>query len=192
MRHHAPQRVRDPAFVDGIGVGVQQADRDRLDARPLEPGDHTVQLGVGQRLHHLAGMIKPFTQAETPLARHQRRRLRRHVQPVQVGAPVSPELQHVLEPLRRHQGHRRQTPFHDGVGDPRSTVHEAPQRVRGKADRRHRLQHRVDGGTGAGQHLGHPPLAGFGVNGDDIGKSAADVGADFPGGHAAFRLPGDL
>ena len=57
VRDHAAQGVRDPAFVHRVGVGVQQADRDGLDAAALEPGEHSFDLGVSQGFDDSPGVV---------------------------------------------------------------------------------------------------------------------------------------
>ena len=166
--------------MGGVGVAVQERDGHALRAGGFQPDEQALDLGFLQRLQHLAGVVHPLVQTEAKGGRHQRRELGGDVEPVEVAAPVAADLQHVLEPGGRDQSDRRQLAFHQRVGDPRGAVHEAAEVGVLESDRRDRLQHRLHRRVWARGHLGDAHLVGVGMDGDDVGEGAADIGADVP------------
>ena len=105
--------------------------------RPVEPGEHALDLGLGQRLQHRAGVIHALTQAEAAVARHQRRRLGRDVQSVEIGAAVAADLSTSSNPAVATSAIGGSRPSHDGVGDAGGAVDEAAAgRSGGEARRR--------------------------------------------------------
>ena len=96
------RRLRDGRLVHRVGIGVQQADGQRL--RPGTPHalHNSLDFRRRQGFQHLAVVGQTFGNAEPHAARHQRRQLF-HERVIQVRARLAPNLQHVLESPRRHQ-----------------------------------------------------------------------------------------
>ena len=118
------QRRGNGTLVGWVGVGMQQRNRDALDACRLHPahgfGDGA---GIGHQ-HCLAGVIDTLGEADAPLCRHLRGAARRQVEAVEMLAAGAADVEHVLEAARRDQRHRFDAILDDGVGDQRRAVHE--------------------------------------------------------------------
>ena len=71
-------------FMDGIEIGMQEADRDRGRAGFPDAGDGLVKRALIQRSQNLAIRLEPLANAETQFARHQGLR-RRRAQIVAIG-----------------------------------------------------------------------------------------------------------
>ena len=102
-------------------VGVEQADRHRLDLLLSQSGGHCGDLGLVNRAigrtvrqHSLADLV-----AEAPL--HDRWGLAPE-RVVEVRHPHPAELQDIPEPLRGDQRQMGAPPFQDGVGGHRGSV----------------------------------------------------------------------
>ncbi len=68
------QHVADRGFVRRIGIGMQKADRDRLDPERRQPPPQHFDGGGIERDEHLARGIHALGHLEGQLARHQRPR----------------------------------------------------------------------------------------------------------------------
>ena len=89
-------------LVARIGVGVQQADRDRLDAVGPEVVDDRREPGEIERLALPAVMREAAGHLAAQVARHERRRLL-VVEVEEVGAVAARDLERVAEARRRDQ-----------------------------------------------------------------------------------------
>ncbi len=105
----------DPILVDGVGVGVQQADRDRLDAEPGErPGDRPDRVLV-ERDEHVAVPVEPLRDPEAQRPRDERDRLG-ELDVVQRRPDLAADLEDVAEALGRDQRGPRDLALDDRVG----------------------------------------------------------------------------
>jgi hypothetical protein len=111
-----------------MAVGVQQADRDRLDLELAQPRRDRSNLLLGKRAEHLALRAHALVQLEAQAALDERRRLRPE-QVVEVRHAHAAELQHVAEALRRHERRARAAALQHRVRRHRRAVHELLERA---------------------------------------------------------------
>ena len=117
---HLAQHLAGAPLMVGVGVGVQIADRDRLDARAadaLRRGPHVCFVEGAQLLAARSG---PLVDLEAKLPRHERRRALVE-RLVEVRHPHPPQLQHVAESSGGEQRGRRALAFEDRVWSRRCT-----------------------------------------------------------------------
>ena len=74
--HHPRQAVfqhgTDQPFMGGVGIGMQQPNRDALIARRAQSVAQTFHLGTVQGDQHIAPRADPFSHSVAPIARQQR------------------------------------------------------------------------------------------------------------------------
>ncbi len=167
-----------PAFVGGVHVGMDEADRHRAKAPGRDPVGQGLQRGLVQGRQLLPLRADPARDGEAVLARDQGRR-QPQVQVVLVEAAFGPHLDHVAEALGRDEGRARAAPLDQRIGGQRGAVDDDVQIA---VAQRRLGQHYVDAvqdrlfrrGVG-GQHLGrvHPAVCFQ----RDVGEGAADIGA---------------
>ena len=156
---------------------MQQPDRDRPDAVPLEPRQKRVHRFLVEGNQDLAFVIHPLGDRPAQAPRHQRRR------PVDgevvlVEPVLEGHLHRIAEPFRDDERGPRTRAFDDGVGGKRRAMEDEanlagldPRRPRGLADRGH---HALLGGPRRGQHLGGDHFAVTELK-RDIREGSADV-----------------
>ena len=114
-------------LVRGIAIGMQERDRNRLDAVAL---DHLPRrrhhCGLVQRHEHLPLEIHTLPDFAAPIAWHERRR-RFEKQIVEVVTCFAPHLDHIAKALGGDQADGRAGPLDHRVGDQRGAVHDAVQ-----------------------------------------------------------------
>jgi hypothetical protein len=94
--------VFQSALVDRVAVGVQETDRDGLDAGVFEPGDGGAGVRLVKGSQHAAVGHDALPDLEPQVARHQRRRLVDE-EVVHVVAALAPDLDRVAEARRREK-----------------------------------------------------------------------------------------
>ena len=125
----------DPLLVDRVGVGVQQADRDRLDALLGErPGDRPDRVLV-ERDEHLAVPVEPFRDPEAQRPRDERDGLL-ELDVVQRRPDLAADLEDVAEALGRDQRGPRDLALDDRVGRHGRAVDDVAQAGRVRLGRR--------------------------------------------------------
>jgi hypothetical protein len=113
----------DPQLVLRVDVGVQQADRDRLDLLASQHGRRVAHRALVERRHDLAARTEPLDDADGAVARHERPRLL-ELRVVQAGADLAGDLEQVAEPLRRHEAAARDPALDDRVRRHRRRMHD--------------------------------------------------------------------
>ena len=176
-------------LVGRIGVGVEQADRDRLDALGAEVVEDRRQPVQVQRRALGARRREPAADLAAQEARHERRRLL--VEQVEEVRPVpARDLEAVAEPGRRDQAGRDALALGQSVDHDRRAVGEDVEPARAHARPRDHVEHaalevgRRRGGLRRDDLL--PPAVGVGVQADEVGERAPDVGRQPP--HRLHRL----
>ena len=176
------QRSAQGAFVGGVGIGVQERDRDAFHAAggglPHRFGDRR-RVG-GQE--GVARMVDPLGQSDPAFGGDLRGTTGRQVEPVEMLASGAADIQHVLETARRHQHHRLHPVLDDGVGDQRRAVDQIVDLARIEAGGRQGCLDAGDRIVALRRHLDRPELARRGQERHQVGEGAADVDADLPPG----------
>ena len=133
LRHHIGRKrneqVREFAFdqcaygllVCRIGIGVQEADRDGLDAVIDELAHSRAHFAGIERRDNAPVAVQPFADFE-PVAARNERVGKAQEQVVDVVALLGPHFEAVAEALRREQAKFRAAPLDDRVGDERGAV----------------------------------------------------------------------
>ena len=173
--------VRQRALVDRVAVGVQEADRDGLDARVLEPRDGRAGARLVQRREHAAVGLDALRDLEPQVARHQRRRLVDE-EVVHVVAAFAPDLDRVAEARRREEPRPRALALDQRVGGQRGPVDQRAD-IGGPAarvvqQRDHALLDGLRGVLGGREELADLDGACGVVHPDEVGEGPADVDAD--------------
>ena len=176
-------RRRAP-FVLVVGVGVEEADQDRLDPAPDEEPDLVGQRLLVQRDDLAPGAVDPPGHRAAQPARAERlagvaeRPLPARVELVAAGALSPAHGQDVAEPLGRDHPDRRAGAREHGVEADRAAVQD-------QRDLRHRDPERVDAGeeplglvVRGGGHLARRHRAGDLVHRHAVGEGSPDVDPD--------------
>ena len=172
-REQLPERL----LVRGIGVGVQQADRDALDPVRLQLGDERPHLVGRERRQDIALRVHPLGHLEAQVPRHERIRLGGQVEAVEMRAVLPRDLEHVAEPARGDEAHGRDAPLDDGIGDQRRAVREERPRAGLGLEHGEPVQHARGGRRRSGRHLARAHGPG-GIPGHEVREGAAHVDAD--------------
>ena len=185
---HAGSELRaellERPLVDGIAIGVEQADGDGLGARVAEPGDGRPRAPVvewhedttvrGHALRHLE-----------PQVAGDERRGRVDEDVVHVVAAFVPDLDGVAEARGGQESRPRALALDEGVGGQRRPVDDRPHLRGGAArvgeERHHALLDGLRGVLGCGQELADLDGPRGVVDPDEVGEGAADVDADARG-----------
>ena len=115
------------ALVLRVGIGVEEADRDRVDPDPREPGHRLVERRLVERLQHFAVRPHPLPRLEPPVARDQRRRLR-DGEVVELVLALASNLEGVPKPPGGDEPGARALALDEGVGEEGGRVHHALHR----------------------------------------------------------------
>src|SRR5580704_3671170 len=160
----------------GIGVGVEQADRDRAIAAGLERRDQRApDRGFVERRDDRAVGAEPLRRLEAILAAHRRRGLGVE-EVVDVAPVVALHEQQVAKTRRGDEGHRRYLALQYSVGGDRRAVAEIFD-AREVDARRGECCERTDVWVSRrARHLGDDDLAA--VDGYQVGEGAADLDAN--------------
>ena len=189
LRQHLARRGHDDAgqllleelahalLVLGVGVGVDEADGDRLDlAAAQDPGD-AARVVLVQRLDDVAGVVDALAHLEAVAAAHVRRR------DVLVGVPEvvlrpAPDLDHVAEPRRRHHRDLREAAREERVRGDRRAVREEADLVQVDAGGADAVEHRLHRVGGRRRNLRDPRARARLLEHEDVGERAADIDRD--------------
>ena len=134
------------------------------------------------RADHAAGMIHPLRQPKAAFRRHQRRRFRRHVQPIQIPPPITADFQ-AHPQTRRWRSAQSVAGFSCTMALVMRVVPWTKRRKSVRAQAPPRAMASNMASTGASGRDGTLAVRVSRVpamHGDDIGEGAADIGADFP------------
>ena len=191
LRPQLAHALEHRLLVARVGVGVEQADRDRLDALGLEVVDDRRAAPLRSSGCALAAVVRePARHLAPQVARHERRRL--HVVEVEVVGPVAArDLERVAEALGRDQRRLDALALGDRVDHERRAVREEADRPSlGDAALRDHVEHAaLEVGRRRvglrGQDL-LPAGLGVGREGDEVGERPADVRRHAEGAHAAL------
>ena len=172
-----------------VGVGVEQADGDRLDALGLEVLDDRRNAAQVERRALAAVVREPARHLAPQVARHERRRL--HVVEVEVvGAIAARDLERVAEALSGDQRRLHALALGDRVDDERGAVREeADVSARDAALRDHVEDAALEVGRRRSGLRGQDLLpAGLGVGRErhEVGERPTDVRRHAEGAHGAF------
>ena len=176
-----PDLARDGAgglLVRGIGIGMDEADDQRLGAeleQPAHGGPHRV--GV-ERDHHIALGVDALRHFEAQLARDQRLEAADHA--VAEGPRAAAELQHIAEARSGDQAAARALAFENGVGADSGAVHQRRQVLDRDAAVAQSREHAARLVVGRRRDLDDAkPVRAF-VDEQQVGESAAHVDAGLP------------
>ena len=114
-------------LVGRVGVGVQEADRDRLHALGEQPVDGGGRAVPVQRRHHLAAVVHALPDLAPPPAGHQRRRAL-EVEVVEPREAQPADLEQVAEALGGQEAGARAATLQDRVGGHGGAVDELADR----------------------------------------------------------------
>ena len=177
--------------MDGVHVGVQQADRDRLDTLRDQLADDPPRAVLVERLAHRAVGQQPFAHLAAQVSRHEGRR-RIDEQVVHVVATLVANLERVPEALGGEERRARALALDERVGGERRAVHDRADGARGSPrlleERRDALLDRVRRVFRRGENLAHARGARRLVDHHEIGEGAADVDPE-PRRHGAQSTP---
>jgi len=175
----ADQR-RQPSLVHRVHVGVQQADRDRLDALGDQLADDPARSVLVEGLPDLAIGQEPLAHFAAKPPRHEgRRRIDEEV--VHVVAAFVADLERVAEALGGQERRPRALALDERVGRERRAVDDRPHGARGNRrlleERADALLDRVRRIFRRGEDLAHARGPRRRVDDDEVGEGAADVDA---------------
>ncbi len=175
-----------PLLVVGVGVGVQEADAEGVDALRPEPAGRGAGSLLVEGPHLRAGEVEASADPLDVVARHDPRRLHPEVAvAVAVGHRLPGDLQHRVVPLGGEVAEPVHLPLEQLVGGHRGAVADRGQRGAVTGREAHQPEHLLDAGheavrgvrRGAGR-LGGDQLAAVLVEGDDVGERATGVDPD--------------
>ena len=117
------QELAKALFMSGVGVRVQQTNRDAFYARRFERADRRCRRFFVERREHLAGRVEPFVDFEAQITRYQRNRP--FEKKIVTFRPIAAaDLVHVAKAFGRDQSRARALALEYGVDRYRRTVHE--------------------------------------------------------------------
>ena len=162
-------------------MGEGEADRDRLGLERHHGRGDALDLGRGQRRHHLAEGVHALGGLDRQRARHHGRRLPRG-QRIEVGAHLVADQQQIAEALRHHQRRLGAGAGQEGVGADREAMDEEVDIAgrdaglgREPLDALAHAQRRA--GRLAGDLIDEDPGGrGIAVDQHQIGECSADIG----------------
>ena len=166
------------AFVRRISVGVEEADRDRLDALRHQPLRHGAYVLGVERRQHVAVAIHPFANFQAMAARHQRiGELQEQI--VDVVALLGSHLQNVAEAACGDQAEARAAALDQRIRHQRCAVHDIADVGQCHASSLEQfsqsLQRAYRWILRRCQALVQPDFRTFRIQQDEIGESSADV-----------------
>ena len=178
----------DALLVDGVGPGVEQAHRQRLDALREQPVERALDVGLVERLLHRAASVDPLAHLHPQAALDQGGRLLPG-EVVQTRHAQAPDLEDVAEAPRGDQPGPGAAQLEQRVGGDGGAVQHLDHVATAEPGLVEHLAQPVDDGArvvvDAGRHL-LDVQASVGVEEDDVGEGAADVDRDAEAAHA-FR-----
>jgi hypothetical protein len=169
------------AFMRRVGVGVQQADRDRFDAIGPQPLGDMPQRVLVERRHLLTGRVEPAAHGVAILAPHQR--FRPGAADIVKARPVLPaDQQQIPETLIGDEGDMAAAALDHRVGRGRHAVPDINDIAAAAAlQRKGALQpvYRAEGAVlRRRRHLGDADPSCRLVVDEVVGKGAADIGGN--------------
>ncbi len=176
--HFFQHYLRRAALMRRVAVGVQEADRDGLDAGLGKTARGIAHLRFVQRRQHVARCVHPLVDFGAEFTRHRHGRFADAVV-VQVRTRLAADLQHIAKAARGDEPDARALAFDDEVGGHRGAVaHVRDLRWRDTVIREHLADARGDGLGGIvrrGRHFVKVHHTGILVDHREIGKRASDV-----------------
>ena len=181
-----------PPLVEGVHVGVQQADRQRLHALGGQLGDDSAGSVLVEGAKDRAVGQEPLADL-TPQAPWHERRRRVDEEVVHVVATFVTDLERVAEPLGGQERRPRALALDERVGREGRAVDDGPngsgRYSRIVQERRDALLDAVRRILRCGEDLAHARGTGRLVDDDQIGEGPADVDAK-PGRHGVKSTTG--
>ena len=191
IRRVSGEQRRDAFLVLGVGIGMEQAHGNALDAAGLELLREALDLAFIERHLDLAVRARAFLDAEAPRAWDQHDP-RLGLAGVDLLAEVTPDLEHVLEARRRDQRALGQAPLQDGIRRDGGAMEECGDIAEGEADlltRHAQARDQPLGGIGGRcRRLGGEGLARRLVQDLDVGECTADIDGNAHGAARCCRL----
>jgi hypothetical protein len=206
--HGLGEALAQACLVGWVGVGMQERDRDRLDAAGRDPLGEGLDVVVARFGEHRPVLVEALGDLEAQLFGHLGRRLGRQVEAVERAPVLAADGEGIGEARGGDQGDLGQAALDDGVGDRRCAVHQVGDLGPVDADRFERGQHAGQGVAGPAARLGHAhdiapgsaprparrpairlaPGPATRTESDHVGEGAADIDAQLPGGHGSNSL----
>ena len=180
--HHLVGNLPNALLVMAAGVGVHQADGQRLDPPRLEVAELLTQVVLFQLAHGLAARAGALVRLDGELQRRQRLGLGPYDPAGEdAGHEGAGDLKHLPVALRGHDADARALAFQDGVGGDRRAVHHVGDLGRLDAGvvayPLDAVEHADRGVVRGGGHLRAEGAAARLVDQQQIGERAADVDA---------------
>ena len=184
-RHEDPGQGRaqprpDTPFMVGVRIGLQETDRDRLDARGAQRVDRRIDVGLVERRQHGTVGGDALGDLEPQVARRERRRLD-VMRVVEAWDPDPAQLEHVAEPARGEQRGARALVLQDRIRGDGAAMQHLPEGLRIEAERRREFENAGDDAAGVvvrrrGQLARRePPVR---QEQRDVRERATDIGGD--------------
>ena len=165
---------RASLLVLGIGVGVQEADRHRVDALFRQPARDRIHLGLVEGPHHRSIDAQPLLHLDALRPRHQRAD-RRRLDIVHGHAVAAADDQHVLVAGGDEDGEPCSIALQRRVGGDRGAVHHAPELLGFHPQSSDAGEDTFRLVAWCGGRLQHLKLAGRHVEQHQVRERAADV-----------------
>ncbi len=180
------QDLAQPLLVLGVGVGVQQADAERVHAAVAEPPGGGAGALLVEGAHLRAGVVEAATDALDQVPRDDPVGLDPEVGvAVPVGHRLARDLEHRLVALGGDEAELVDLALEELVGGHRGAVADRGDRVAVVGGQTQQAEHLLHAGEEAvgrvarrRRRLGRDQLAAVLVEGDDVGERATRVDAD--------------
>ncbi len=162
------------ALVLGVGVGMEKADRDRVDTLARERGVGLAHAVAVEALQHLAGGIEPLGDLDRAVARHQRARAVEE-EIVGLGPVAAADDVDIARAARHEEADRGALALDQRVDGDGRAVDQRGDAGRRKVCFADAIDDAVHGIARRRGCLGVMDAAGRIVESDEIGKSTADI-----------------
>ena len=179
VRMLGQKHVAHLGFVPPIDIGVDEADRDRLDALCLDSPRDTTRLCLVERTKIFAFRGKPTGECETKAPGHdgfgallaQREKML---------APLPADFDDVPKAFGRDDSNRRIAPLDQCVGGGRGAVDQDADVGRLDSRRIERVEHADRPVLRGRQNLGRGRFSRLVVRREQVGEGSSDINADMP------------
>ena len=175
------------ALVLGVGVGVQEADGDRLDALCAAGLGDGVELGELEWDEDVAVAVDTLVHLEAQPSRHERLGLAAD-EVVHVGPVAAADLEHVAEAARGDERGQGTGALGERVDDDRRAVDEVSDALEPDLAGRQAREHALGQTRRRRRRLRDAELTCLGVEEDEVGERTADVRRGHEA-HAAGSVP---
>ena len=183
LRMLAREHIPHPLLVRWVGVAVDEADTDGRDALLPAPARHLRRRRFVELSQDLPPVAHPLGNLADPVEGHDPLRLHPEVGvAVALGHALPRDLEHVAEPLGRHETESLEPLLEERIRRDRRAVRDGRDRVGRSAGEPEDLPEPLDDAERrviwSGRRLGREHLARRLVHGDDVGERAARVDPD--------------